>query len=64
MVISINQSADEINQRTAKGATSSEESISLLENVSNETIRLKQITDNLKYSSDNLQEMVGAFKVV
>lgn len=64
MVVSINQSADEINQRTAKGATSSEESINLLENVSNETVRLKRITDNLKYSSDNLQEMVGAFKVV
>ncbi|AND84578.1 methyl-accepting chemotaxis protein [Clostridium tyrobutyricum] len=64
MVININESADEIDRRTSSGASRSEESLILLEQILNETVRLKQVTDNLEYTSDNLQEMVGAFKVV
>ncbi|MBA5850292.1 methyl-accepting chemotaxis protein [Clostridium sp. cel8] len=64
MVVSINESAAEIDKRTAKGQSSSEESIELLENILEETVRLKGITDNLEYSSDDLQNMVSAFKVV
>lgn len=64
MVISINESADKINKRTEKGASRSEESLLLLQNMLNDTTRLKHITDNLEYSSNNLQEMVGAFKVI
>lgn len=63
MVVGINKSADEISRRTEKGASTSEESLNLLENILGETVRLKRITDNLEYSSDNLQEMVGAFQI-
>jgi hypothetical protein len=58
MVININESADEIDRRTSSGASRSEESLILLEQILNETVRLKQVTDNLEYTSDNLQEMV------
>lgn len=64
MVVGINKSADEIEKRTAAGKTNSEESLGLLDEILNQTIMLKQIADNLEYSSDNLQKMVGAFKVV
>ncbi|WP_446899111.1 methyl-accepting chemotaxis protein [Clostridium sp. LBM24168] len=64
MVISINEAADEINKTTTRGASSSAECLDLLEEISDRTAILKQITDNLEYSSNNLQEMVGAFKVV
>lgn len=63
MVISINESADEINKRTMSGANKSEESLSLLENMLNDTVRLKHITDNLEYTSNDLQNMVGSFKL-
>ncbi|MFL0194126.1 methyl-accepting chemotaxis protein [Clostridium sp. WILCCON 0269] len=61
MVVHINESAEKINKRTAKGASRSEESLSLLEDILSETIRLKEVTDNLEYSSTDLQEMVGSF---
>lgn len=64
MVVNINASADKINKRTARGASQSEESLQLLQNILNDTTRLKHITDNLEYSSNDLQEMVGAFKVI
>ncbi|OAA86814.1 methyl-accepting chemotaxis protein [Clostridium ljungdahlii] len=63
MVVNINQAADEINRRTVKGTSSSEESLNLLEEILSKTTRLKEISDTLEYSSDNLQEMVGAFKI-
>jgi len=61
MVTNINTSAEKINKRTVKGASSSEESLSLLEDILSKTIRLKEVTDNLEYSSTDLQEMVGDF---
>ena len=61
MVVNINASAEKINKRTTKGASISEESLSLLEDILNKTIRLKEVTDNLEYSSTVLQEMVGDF---
>lgn len=64
VVININQSAEDLNKRTAKGATTSEVSLNLLEDILNETLKLKQIIDVLEYSSDNLNEMVEAFKTV
>ncbi|ADK13485.1 hypothetical protein [Clostridium ljungdahlii] len=63
MVVNINQAADEINRRTVKGTNSSEKSLNLLEEILSKTTRLKEISDTLEYSSDNLQEMVGAFKI-
>lgn len=63
MVVNINQAADEINRRTVKGTSSSEESLNLLEEILSKTTRLKEISDTLEYSSDNLQEMVSAFKI-
>ncbi|TGA98105.1 methyl-accepting chemotaxis protein [Sporolactobacillus shoreae] len=64
VVIRINKTADEINEKTAKDASSSEQSIDLLAQVSDEIVRLKQITGNLDYVSNNLQSMVSSFKVV
>lgn len=64
VVISINQSADEINERTAQDASSSEASIDLLKSVLEEIARLKQITDSLDYVSSNMQNMVSSFKTV
>jgi methyl-accepting chemotaxis protein len=64
IVININESADELNKRTSRGANISEESLNLIKYISNETLKLKQITDVLEYSSDNLNEIVGAFKTV
>lgn len=61
MVVNINSSAEKINKRTTKGASNSEESLSLLEDILSKTIRLKEVTDNLEYSSTVLQEMVGDF---
>ncbi|MCH3963232.1 MAG: methyl-accepting chemotaxis protein [Clostridium sp.] len=62
MVVSINEAADEINSKTARGANSSAECLALLERILDKTVILQQTTDNLEYSSNNLQEMVGAFK--
>lgn len=62
-MISINESAEEIEKRTAKGANRSEECLTLLEDILGDTVKLKHATDNLEYSSDNLEVMVGAFKV-
>lgn len=64
MVVSINESADKISKKTAKGASKSEESLVLLQNILKDTTKLKHITDNLEYSSNDLQNMVGAFKVM
>jgi Methyl-accepting chemotaxis protein len=64
VVIRINRTADEIREKTARNASSSEASIDLLNDVAEEITRLKQITGNLNYVSDNLQNMVSAFKIV
>lgn len=64
VVVKINKTADEINEKTARNANSSEQSIDLLAQVSNEIVRLKQITGNLDYVSNNLQSMVSSFKTV
>lgn len=61
MVLSINSSAEKIAKKTAKGTSSSEESLDLLDDILNKTTRLKVVTDNLEYSSSALQEMVGNF---
>ncbi|WP_010631688.1 methyl-accepting chemotaxis protein [Sporolactobacillus vineae] len=64
VVIRINRAADVIKEKTAKNASSSEASMDLLNDVAEEITRLKQITGNLDYVSENLQRMVSAFKVV
>ncbi|MET1249772.1 methyl-accepting chemotaxis protein [Sporolactobacillus sp. STCC-11] len=64
IVQSINHSADEIEMRTAQDASSSEASIDTLRSVSEEIVRLKQITDNLDYVSNQVQTMVSSFKTV
>lgn len=64
VVVSINQSADEIEQQTARDASNSKTSIHMMHDVANEVTRLKQVTDNLNYVSTDLQKMVSDFKVV
>ncbi|MFT8312196.1 MAG: methyl-accepting chemotaxis protein [Sporolactobacillus sp.] len=64
IVQSINRSADEIKMKTAQDASSSEASIDKLRSVNEEISRLNQITDNLDYTSNQLQEMVTSFKTV
>lgn len=64
VVIRINRAADDVREKTAKNTSSSEASLDLLNDVAKEITRLKQITGNLDYVSENLQSMVSAFKVV
>ncbi|MFT8316834.1 MAG: methyl-accepting chemotaxis protein [Sporolactobacillus sp.] len=63
VVVSINQSADEINAHTEQEASSGENSFRLIQEVADEVVRLKQITDNLNYVSSDLQKMVSDFTI-
>ncbi|MFT8871606.1 MAG: methyl-accepting chemotaxis protein [Sporolactobacillus sp.] len=64
VVVRINASADEIDKSTAQNASSSEASFELMQAVADEVGRLKQVTDNLNYVSNDLENMVSDFKVV
>lgn len=64
VVVSINQSADEVDQATARDASNSMMSLQLMRSVANEVGRLKQVTENLDYVSTDLQKMVADFKTI
>jgi methyl-accepting chemotaxis protein len=55
--------ADKIEQSTENSSNKSEESLSMVKKILLEIRQLKQATDVLEYSSDNLNEMVGSFKL-
>lgn len=55
--------ADKIEQATEHSSNKSEESLTLVKKILGEIKQLKQATDVLEYSSDNLNEMVGSFKL-
>ncbi|MDD7795283.1 methyl-accepting chemotaxis protein [Clostridium sp. 'White wine YQ'] len=62
--IEINKMAEVIRKNTLQGASSSEESLSLVEDILRQIIQLKQVSEIMVYSSDNLEEIVGGFKIV
>lgn len=55
--------ADKVEQATEHSSNKSEESLKMVKNILTEIKQLKQATDVLEYSSDNLDEMVGSFKL-
>jgi len=55
--------ADKIEQSTENSSSKSEESLTMVKKILGEIIQLKQATEVLEYSSDNLNEMVGSFKL-
>ncbi|WP_026887919.1 methyl-accepting chemotaxis protein [Clostridium beijerinckii] len=55
--------ANKIEQSTENSSNKSEESLSMVKKILLEIRQLKQATDVLEYSSDNLNEMVGSFKL-
>lgn len=55
--------ADKIEQSTENSSNKSEESLYMVKKILLEIRQLKQATDVLEYSSDNLNEMVGSFKL-
>jgi methyl-accepting chemotaxis protein len=55
--------ADKIEQSTEHSSNKSEESLTMVKKILSEIRQLKQATEVLEYSSDNLNEMVGSFKL-
>ncbi|BCZ49407.1 hypothetical protein psyc5s11_54740 [Clostridium gelidum] len=55
--------ADRIEQSTENNSNKSEESLTMVKKILSEIRQLKQATEVLEYSSDNLNEMVGSFKL-
>ncbi|WP_238883956.1 methyl-accepting chemotaxis protein [Clostridium sp. YIM B02551] len=62
--IEINKMAEVIRKNTLQDASSSEESLGLVEDILRQIIQLKQVSEVMVYSSDNLEEIVGGFKIV
>lgn len=59
----VNTMADKIEQSTEHSSNKSEESLTMVKKILSEIRQLKQATEVLEYSSDNLNEMVGSFKL-
>lgn len=55
--------ADKVEQSTENNSNKSEESLAMVKKILSEIRQLKQATEILEYSSDNLNEMVGSFKL-
>jgi len=55
--------ADKVEQSTEHSSSKSEESLTMVKKILGEIRQLKQATEVLEYSSDNLNEMVGSFKL-
>jgi methyl-accepting chemotaxis protein len=55
--------ADKVEQSTEHSSSKSEESLTMVKRILSEIRQLKQATEVLEYSSDNLNEMVGSFKL-
>jgi methyl-accepting chemotaxis protein len=55
--------ADKVGQSTEHNSSKSEESLTMVKKILSEIKQLKQATEVLEYSSDNLNEMVGSFKL-
>lgn len=55
--------ADKIEQSTESSSSKSEESLTMVKKILAEIRQLKQATEVLEYSSENLNEMVGSFKL-
>jgi len=55
--------ADKVEQSTENNSSKSEESLTMVKKILSEIKQLKQATEVLEYSSDNLNEMVGSFKL-
>ena len=55
--------ADKVEQSTENSSNKSEESLTMVKKILSEIRQLKQATEVLEYSSDNLNEMVGSFKL-
>lgn len=55
--------ADKIDQATEHSSNKSEESLVMVKKILSEIRQLKQATDVLEYSSDNLNEMVASFEL-
>jgi methyl-accepting chemotaxis protein len=55
--------ADKVEQSTENSSSKSEESLSMVKKILSEIRQLKQATEVLEYSSENLNEMVGSFKL-
>jgi len=61
VMISVSNMADKIELSTETSSSKSEESLAIVEHILVEIKQLKQATDVLEYSSENLNEMVGSF---
>lgn len=55
--------ANKVEQSTENSSSKSEESLIMVKKILSEIKQLKQATEVLEYSSDNLNEMVGSFKL-
>lgn len=59
----ISTMADRINESTEENSNQSEKSLDTVKNILNSIKQLKQATEALEYSSENMDEMVGSFKL-
>lgn len=55
--------ADKVEQSAENNSSKSEESLTIVKKILSEIRQLKQATEVLEYSSDNLNEMVGSFEL-
>ena len=59
----VSNMADKVEQSTESSSSKSEESLTMVKRILGEITQLKQATEVLEYSSDNLNEMVRSFKL-
>lgn len=59
----VSNMADKINESTELNSNKSEQSLITVKNILKSTQKLKQATEALEYISDNMDDMVGAFKL-
>lgn len=59
----VSSMADKVEQSTESSSSKSEESLTMVKSILSEIKQLKHATEVLEYSSENLNEMVGSFKL-
>ena len=59
----ISDMADKINEATENNSNKSEESLNIVKKILLEIKQLKNATDALEYSSENMDKMINSFKL-
>ena len=61
---SVSEVADKVDESTKENSNKSKKSLEVVDNILSSTKQLEQATNMLKYSTQNMDEMVGDFKLI